>query len=754
MVVDAPLGADADDTQSEIFHDASQDVSVIEGDNDEHGKELSEYTSLDLDRLRGSFTYPRLPKGRYTRVAILQPAQDYRDPLHIKLDALALEGEASLQTRFDALSYVWGSVEKTEAIICDGRTMLVTPNCAAAMRHLRKKQSPKALWIDAICINQDSLVERNHQVSLMGEIYKAAHHVFLWLGAGSADIDHAVGNLQRLCSLGHSWGKNNLVRVILFRKFKGDAGNVVALKSIMRHAWWSRMWTFQEFVLAKRPILVVGTHQIAWDDFVEAANNTFFSDDARQEMVRRKQQHMKASELVINNVMPPDQTKDIQGIETSIHLVPMWKDIMDAHKGRMIFQFGLQDLNQSSVASDFLLKARLRQAKDPRDKLYGLYHILQACHYQLPKIDYAQPIEKTFEDVTFNLISQSQSWWILTHLLQGSESSTMEIPSWVPDFSSRPQWHQHIEFFVQAPVNLSFLSTQWPQNHFYLKRLQDGGVSTSGIFLWTIKGVTSTLAPTPALDKTFEENFEESRFEILLKTSEDFLFTLANWIDLMMSTNQAGTNAPLLQNAEVAEQALKAITRAFLRSIASRGLNFGMPIEDPMLEHQFHKIISAIQPCMSPSPINPCVTCGTSSAHQSDDAIQHFIQRTTNQATWLNFIVYMLYGCAVNRSMFRTNDLDGCPGHFGFCVGQARPGDEIVLLPGASDPVVVRRRPGPNGADCYRIVGITSGIVGQTMPEDGRIVDDVGGHFCQQLCAVLHDVDVIKSYGPRSFYLL
>jgi len=45
----------------------------------------------------------------------------------------------------------------------------------------------------------------------------------------------------------------------------------------------------------------------------------------------------------------------------------------------------------------------------------------------------------------------------------------------------------------------------------------------------------------------------------------------------MMNTNQAGTNAPLLQNAEVAEQALKAITRAFLRSIASRGLNFGMP---------------------------------------------------------------------------------------------------------------------------------------------------------------------------------
>ncbi len=102
----------------------------------------------------------------------------------------------------------------------------------------------------------------------------------------------------------------------------------------MRHNWWRRMWTLQEFVLAERPIVVVGANKILWDDLVEAVNNTFFSDDARDEMVRRKRQNIKANELVINNIMPPDEAEGIRGIETSIHLVPMWKDIMDCDKRR------------------------------------------------------------------------------------------------------------------------------------------------------------------------------------------------------------------------------------------------------------------------------------------------------------------------------------------------------------------------------------------------------------------------------------
>jgi len=40
----------------------------------------------------------------------------------------------------------------------------------------------KVLWIEAICINQADDIEKSHQVSLMGEIYRNADNVVIFLG--------------------------------------------------------------------------------------------------------------------------------------------------------------------------------------------------------------------------------------------------------------------------------------------------------------------------------------------------------------------------------------------------------------------------------------------------------------------------------------------------------------------------------------------------------------------------------------------
>ena len=39
----------------------------------------------------------------------------------------------------------------------------------------------RLLWIDAICINQTDIDERNAQVAIMGDIYKEASRVLVWL---------------------------------------------------------------------------------------------------------------------------------------------------------------------------------------------------------------------------------------------------------------------------------------------------------------------------------------------------------------------------------------------------------------------------------------------------------------------------------------------------------------------------------------------------------------------------------------------
>ncbi|KAJ4372941.1 hypothetical protein N0V83_003232 [Neocucurbitaria cava] len=358
----------------------------------------------------------------------------------------------------------------------------------------------------------------------------------------------------------------------MFRKFKGNIGNVIGMEHIMRHNWWCRMWTFQEFVLAERPVLVVGKNQRLWDDLVVTANNTFFSTDARDDMVRRKRQNAKADELVINNNMPPDEAEVFRGMEISIHLVPLWKNIMNAHKGRVTYQLGLQD--PQLIASDFLLEARTRPSGEPKDKLYELYYILQACHYSLPSIDYSETIEKIYEDVTFSIVNQSKSWWILSHLLRARETYTLELSSWVPELCSQILWHQRMELFKEHAEMVASEGIQWPQNHFYLERLADGAICTSAIFPWTVTSSSSILSPTRALDKSFEAYFEEARYGILLKASEDFLFTMANWLNLMTNPDYgdpAGTDSQALEIQDTTPHILRAISRTFFRAASVQG---------------------------------------------------------------------------------------------------------------------------------------------------------------------------------------
>lgn len=83
-----------------------------------------------------------------------------------------------------ALLYTWDGQRLSCEIECDGCVMLITPNCDAAIRNLRSGIEVQVLWIDSIYIDQSEEVgvERNSQVALMGEIYKSAAKVVIWLG--------------------------------------------------------------------------------------------------------------------------------------------------------------------------------------------------------------------------------------------------------------------------------------------------------------------------------------------------------------------------------------------------------------------------------------------------------------------------------------------------------------------------------------------------------------------------------------------
>ncbi len=143
-----------------------------------------------------STSTPPLPEG-YIRLLRLMPYDDdEHSPIHCQLFDYPLLGSGRRTHLYEALSYVWGSPEKSRLVSTDEGSLSVTENLHAALSRLRNHFSPRIIWIDAICINQDDKEERGHQVRSMVEIYSRASRVVVWL----EDATTGVGQIDR----GHS----------------------------------------------------------------------------------------------------------------------------------------------------------------------------------------------------------------------------------------------------------------------------------------------------------------------------------------------------------------------------------------------------------------------------------------------------------------------------------------------------------------------------------------------------------------------
>jgi hypothetical protein len=66
------------------------------------------------------------------------------------------------------------------------------------LRHLRRKDEPRTLWVDAPCINQDDTLEREEQVQRMEDIYRLDYRVIVWLGTEEDESSLALLTLGHL----------------------------------------------------------------------------------------------------------------------------------------------------------------------------------------------------------------------------------------------------------------------------------------------------------------------------------------------------------------------------------------------------------------------------------------------------------------------------------------------------------------------------------------------------------------------------
>lgn len=161
--------------------------------------------------------------------------------------------------KYTALSYAWGEPTKTRKITIDGQNDVEIGENLWWFLHCRGRTIKKSrlFWIDAICIDQSNLDERNHQVGLMKRIYSTASNVYIWLGRETASSRLAMEFLT-------NEGREALRRQVDdYRPIWGDRQGQ-AIRDLFQRPYWRRMWVIQEIIHAKTLTVWCGSQRVDW----------------------------------------------------------------------------------------------------------------------------------------------------------------------------------------------------------------------------------------------------------------------------------------------------------------------------------------------------------------------------------------------------------------------------------------------------------------------------------------------------------
>ena len=140
--------------------------------------------------------YPQLLNGSQTRVVHIQPgSQSAKFAGCFEVIDLDLESRSS----YDAISYHCGALTPvSQFYLADIDIYLpIARNLTDAVSRVVNDGIPGPFWIDAICIDQIDIEERNQQVQLMTRIFESAQRVLIWLGPDDGTLLNVLGLVRK-----------------------------------------------------------------------------------------------------------------------------------------------------------------------------------------------------------------------------------------------------------------------------------------------------------------------------------------------------------------------------------------------------------------------------------------------------------------------------------------------------------------------------------------------------------------------------
>lgn len=192
---------------------------------------------------------PLDPSKRQIRLARLKGLDKVADQQATASDTPSLEitiFDLDTAPEYSALSYMWGDKHFTCPIFLNGHEYMISPNLHAFLLWMVTHKVDSWIWIDQLSINQDSITERNHQVSMMAKIYSQASEVIIWLSEGPSGASNPWLRQQAQ--------QPSFDGVLVWWDSSVFWDSSIALRDslakLLGNEYWARMWVMQEIFLA------------------------------------------------------------------------------------------------------------------------------------------------------------------------------------------------------------------------------------------------------------------------------------------------------------------------------------------------------------------------------------------------------------------------------------------------------------------------------------------------------------------------
>jgi Heterokaryon incompatibility protein (HET) len=395
-----------------------------------------------------SYNYEALPpkteKEHYIRVLDLLPAAHREERLDCVIHNVEI-GSGAIDGPYEALSYVWGNDTACDFVLCGKARVTIGRNLSFALRRLRRTDQIRTLWIDAICINQKDVEEKEVQVRSMYQVYFSAQQVIIFVGEPAShvpswDPQAAFKMAAKLAEMEDSQPDLDINRMpvrygffsVRHKRRRGfpAPGNksYTALRVFFTLPWFNRMWVVQEAACAAKAIIVSGEYEMSWHDFMRGTDFGLRS-----------------------GLFAPTHTR---------RTFPFTSDAAprsNLSTAIQIYRLGLQPESQSSFTDArfmdlFQLLRRFHGscAEDPRDKVFALLGLaslpsMAALEADLKsfkvQVDYRVEVNVLFQRLAQSILKASKCLDLLS-----IPSCLANGPSWVPDWSALNQQTESLPY--------------------------------------------------------------------------------------------------------------------------------------------------------------------------------------------------------------------------------------------------------------------------------------------------------------------